>query len=523
MWVLGDLKKELGILPRPRNRKRQFSSAETAPIKNYHDRSISEATVATINDGSGGYEPAFTHSPGEFEMDVAKPRVTSYEDSDSDRQVSGPHSHPPPESSGTTAVGSTRHTEKWTDSSTGLQYVVDGDPNDEYAISPGAHHSSSPQRSPTGLRPVGPGVHAFSPSPAPSYYSVSDIPAPSPLPEPRYSYYTYSEGQNVGSPTLQPLVGGRASIRSAGAGGQGAGRWNEMGQRERTRTGVGAPLLGDRSANGSGSASEGSSPNPSLMLSPSPYGGESGNGNGGNGNAYNAYTYPPPTSALSSALSSPASPAFGQGQGQPQLQPQSNNPYSPFLSSNTSSGSTQQIQSHNPYHNASGSPQVASFQPTSSVPPTSISAPSNPRNRKPKPDAIELHSHSQVPYSSSSPSPGLSPGPQAGLRSPPPPSSFPGSKMRMGGSGKASPAPSQFSGAGARSQSRASETSRYATASEGEGESVWDERDGEETETEGEREASRAEGGAGEVYGYGQMVDGVWRPGSTLSLTPRAL
>lgn len=210
MWVLGDLKRELGIARSGRSRKASTSvkdgasKTEMAPIRKYHDRSASEATVNIgFNDeygpglsssGSGGsgkgydYEQTFVRSPGDFPVRLPPTVGVGYLDT-------------PPESSGTaTAVdsrgsGSTAYMAhdfahpkdqdqqsiawKWkTDSAMSLQYVVDGepDPTAHHTFPPGAHRS--PPQSGRQL--------PMSPSPNPSYYSVSDIPAPSPPPEPQY-------------------------------------------------------------------------------------------------------------------------------------------------------------------------------------------------------------------------------------------------------------------------------------------------------------------------------------------------
>ena len=207
MWVLGDLKRELGIAPRKGRSRKASTSAkegasrtEMAPISKYHDRSASEATVnigfgddygvGLNSGGSGGsvkgydYEQAYTRSPGDFSVRLPPTVGAGYLDA-------------PPESSGTsTAVdsrgsGSTAYVAhdflqskdqdqqsiawKWkTDSAMSLQYVVDGEP--DHTLHPGAHRS--PPQSGRQL--------PMSPSPDPSYYSASDIPAPSPLPEAQF-------------------------------------------------------------------------------------------------------------------------------------------------------------------------------------------------------------------------------------------------------------------------------------------------------------------------------------------------
>lgn len=194
MWVLGDLKKELGIAPRKQRGRKASASAkkdasmtEMAPIRKYHDRSASEATVNIgfqddYERGPSGfkaydYEQANTSSPADFPVRLPQTVGAGYMDA-------------PPESSGTsTAVGSSGYTKeqellqkdpgwKWkTDSAMSLQYVVDGDPDPtSYPVSAGAH-LSPPQAART---------LPMSPSPTPSYYSVSDIPAPSPMPEAQY-------------------------------------------------------------------------------------------------------------------------------------------------------------------------------------------------------------------------------------------------------------------------------------------------------------------------------------------------
>lgn len=64
-----------------------------------------------------------------------------------------------------------------------VQYVVDGDP-DENLVPAGAH-----------LAPPAP--RDLVPSPQPSYYSVSDLPPSSPLPSPQYLFYSPEISSNV--------------------------------------------------------------------------------------------------------------------------------------------------------------------------------------------------------------------------------------------------------------------------------------------------------------------------------------
>ena len=148
MWVKGDLKRRLGIKP---HRNQQASvdgsptTSEATPIfKALHARSISEMSTPD------GYEPAFSHSPGEHtppmqpeQLYDTPPQISATLDDSS----SSPPLLPTP-------VANTSEDEDMTLSTP----------------TKAAHAAALP------------------PSPQPSYYSASDIPAPSPLPSPGFQH-----------------------------------------------------------------------------------------------------------------------------------------------------------------------------------------------------------------------------------------------------------------------------------------------------------------------------------------------
>jgi len=162
MWVLGDLKKQLGIKSRREQRiaKKSSRDLESSPMFPNHDRSFSSSSSHQLP----GYEAALTHSPGDMSMAPTPP------------QTLGVGFHPKGEHSG------------WRDDASsvayeGVSYIVEGDPDEVQA-------GASPAYTTSNLRQ--------SVSPNPSYYSASDIPVPSPLPSPEY--YTYPADQGL-SPT----------------------------------------------------------------------------------------------------------------------------------------------------------------------------------------------------------------------------------------------------------------------------------------------------------------------------------
>ena len=65
MWVRGDLKRRLGLKRADSDDSLEANAgkAESKPIRGYHDRSVSSTSRYET-----GYEPAATHSPGEYEM-----------------------------------------------------------------------------------------------------------------------------------------------------------------------------------------------------------------------------------------------------------------------------------------------------------------------------------------------------------------------------------------------------------------------------------------------------------------------
>ena len=146
MWVKGDLKSQLGIKSRKALKESAHNDAERMPIyQQGHDRSVSEGSQ-----NAGNYEPAPIRSPGETGLDLVSPQTVGVNDTSEWREGS---------------ITSTAHS--------GMQYVIEGEPDESYTITAGAH------RSPTHA-PI---------SPPPSYYSASEIPVPSPLPSPQYLHY----------------------------------------------------------------------------------------------------------------------------------------------------------------------------------------------------------------------------------------------------------------------------------------------------------------------------------------------
>ncbi|KAH8809491.1 phospholipid-transporting ATPase 1 [Flagelloscypha sp. PMI_526] len=147
MWVMGDLKDELGIEHRnpKRNKKRTISQVESAPMFGSHAR------AGTNDSDPGTYEPANTSSPG-----FSRVRSTGLE------------------SPGMADQG---------------QYITtpSRQSSDGY-LSPTRGTGARSPRSPRELS---------NPSPSPSYYSVSAIPPPSPQPQ---ALYKTSSGELTTTP-----------------------------------------------------------------------------------------------------------------------------------------------------------------------------------------------------------------------------------------------------------------------------------------------------------------------------------
>ena len=153
MWVLGDLKDQLGISHR-KARKNHGRNLEAAPMfVSPHSRSPSELSthhdVPTMN-----YEPAMLHSPSLSNV----PRQT-YLDT-------------PPMTSNAD--------------------LPPREPTVQYALA-SARAPSGSHLSPHALD----ARSSAAASPQPSYYSSSDIPPPSPLPSPKYKY---SSGEITSTP-----------------------------------------------------------------------------------------------------------------------------------------------------------------------------------------------------------------------------------------------------------------------------------------------------------------------------------
>ncbi|TDL16037.1 phospholipid-translocating P-type ATPase [Rickenella mellea] len=147
MWVLGDLKSQLGIKHR-KERKRNQADLERAPMyQQPHARTISE-----VSNSQPDYEPALTRSPNDSD-NLSPPQSVGFALS------------PPLESEYQDPTVRPRDS----------QYLVAPDPYDRTSPNTGMAIAGSPA------------------SPHPSYYSASDIPIPSPMPSPRYSYYPPSE------------------------------------------------------------------------------------------------------------------------------------------------------------------------------------------------------------------------------------------------------------------------------------------------------------------------------------------
>ena len=166
MWVLGDLKRQLGI--KSRRQQKQEKKAAKVSMKDLESSAMYENRDRSFSSNSStnqppGYEAALTHSPGNASMRSA-------------------HGISPQ------TLGAGYHTKassSWRDdnSSTGydgISYVVEGEPESLHAAgaSPANYPGSFPNR----------------PSPDPSYYSVSDLPVPSPIPSPQYYRYSGEDG-----------------------------------------------------------------------------------------------------------------------------------------------------------------------------------------------------------------------------------------------------------------------------------------------------------------------------------------
>lgn len=160
MWVKGDLKDRLGI--KHRRDLTRTKDIERAPMfLKPHSRSPSEYSAH-----QDGYEPALTHSPGELAlspptrsdtlMDTPPAPVTPYHDeTPREDAMEDPYAQP--------------------------QYIITkaetirGDDEDNGLATPPLSRNASAR-------------HLMSPSPALSYYSVSDVPVPSPMPQPIYRH-----------------------------------------------------------------------------------------------------------------------------------------------------------------------------------------------------------------------------------------------------------------------------------------------------------------------------------------------
>ncbi|KAF8875785.1 phospholipid-transporting ATPase 1 [Infundibulicybe gibba] len=141
MWVLGDLKDQLGIRHRATKRNKGSSprNLEDAPMfHEQHSRSLSE--LSTMNNP---YEPTMTSSPGKG---VATRETYLETPSMSETDVRHPRD---------------------------IQYpFTQNSPEQQASPSPTSHDQ---RQMPT-------------PSPHPSFYSASDLPPQSPMPEPQYRY-----------------------------------------------------------------------------------------------------------------------------------------------------------------------------------------------------------------------------------------------------------------------------------------------------------------------------------------------
>ncbi|KLO12310.1 phospholipid-translocating P-type ATPase [Schizopora paradoxa] len=165
MWVLGDLKKQLGIKSRKEQKRAKKSSRdlESSPMYPNHDRSFSSTSSAQLP----GYEAALTNSPGNMSMVPTPP------------QTLGVGFHSKGESK---AEQAGYRDDASSIAYEGVSYIVEGDPDEVVA-------GASPAYNRVSLPP--------SVSPNPSYYSASDIPIPSPIPSPEY--YTYDQGLSPNS------------------------------------------------------------------------------------------------------------------------------------------------------------------------------------------------------------------------------------------------------------------------------------------------------------------------------------
>jgi phospholipid-translocating ATPase len=151
MWVMGDLKDQLGLSHRkPKKNHKSQSALEAAPMfREQHSRSISEFST-----GDNNYEPALPRSPAinstlrQTYLDTP-PMIETVE-------------LPP----------------------TGVQYAQVTNPINDIHLSP-LHVDPRQQQA----------------SPQPSYYSASDLPPSSPLPSPQYRYPT---GEVTKTPPSRP-------------------------------------------------------------------------------------------------------------------------------------------------------------------------------------------------------------------------------------------------------------------------------------------------------------------------------
>lgn len=175
MWVLGDLKQQLGIKSRKEQnlaKKKSPKDLESSPMYPNHDRSFSSSSSNQLP----GYEAALTHSPGNMSMVPTPP------------QTLGVGFHPKGEHSGFRDDASSVAYE-------GVSYIVEGDPDDVRAGASPAYNTANLPKSV---------------SPNPSYYSASDIPIPSPLPSPEY--YTYPADQSLSPNSVEAQSTPRRSM-----------------------------------------------------------------------------------------------------------------------------------------------------------------------------------------------------------------------------------------------------------------------------------------------------------------------
>ncbi|TFK61578.1 phospholipid-translocating P-type ATPase [Pluteus cervinus] len=166
MWVLGDLKDQLGIRHRNEKKNRRpvdggERGQETAPMfqADQHSRSLSELSQ---------YEPALSTSPSEIGQETPRP----------------PFVHTP--------VPEARAITPQSDS----EYVLVQAPSQNTHLSP--RRASQQMNAP--------------PSPHPSYYSVSELPPPSPMPQAKYRL---PSGEITTSPPPPSRRGSVATMRAA--------------------------------------------------------------------------------------------------------------------------------------------------------------------------------------------------------------------------------------------------------------------------------------------------------------------